>query len=79
MFRGQVDEKEKVKGSGRKWLEYWKTDKSVEGSKQAPRVILPEQGCPAPNDVIKIQAPYQAGGAVNCYHPYTYYQQAVAV
>lgn len=50
-----------------------------EGSKQAPRVILPEQGCPAPNDVIKIQAPYQAGGAVNCYHPYTYYQQAVAV
>lgn len=29
MFRGQVDEKEKVKGSGRKWLEYQKTDKSV--------------------------------------------------
>ena len=29
MFRGQVDEKEKVKGSGRKWLEYRKTAKSV--------------------------------------------------
>lgn len=40
-----------------------------EGSKKAPWVILPEQGCPAPDDVINIQAPYQAGGVLNCYHP----------
>lgn len=56
-----------VIASLRVWVEGEATE--GEGSKQAPWVILPKQGCPAPDDVINIQAPYQAGGAVNCYHP----------
>lgn len=49
---------------------WWREEATEgEGSKQAPRVMLPEQGHPAPDDVFKIQAPYQGGGAVNCYHP----------